>query len=235
MDTTGVRDWVFGAGGLILLWRQNRILAEQNRIMRQQGPSATGLPTPVALLWRRYWPLLAMAVLTLINLSVPFVRDSLSKNSSLTSEGLFLSWGGDTCAAVLNTHDLITYQEKYRMALICGIVDPRIDQQEDSRITISSLFTISGGSVTIAANDSKQMRDAIQTEVTAMAQNAPKDTDSGVRWTRWLRLALLPSGSDVSNVHRLSDVMRNGGIVLNQGAVVATISPIPKDMPTTTR
>ena len=109
MDAAGLRDLMFGAGGLLLLWKQNRILAEQNRIMREQTPSASGSP-PIALGWRRYWPLLAMAVLTLLNLGGPWIRPLVGSSSQQATLGQ-----GESGRAQAQRH--LTLQQKMTLLL----------------------------------------------------------------------------------------------------------------------
>jgi hypothetical protein len=65
-------------------------------------------------------------------------------NSSLPN--VLTGWAVSTqnCAAQVNESKLIGFAKKYRIVLLCGIGNPRVDPFEDTLITLSSAFRITG-------------------------------------------------------------------------------------------
>jgi hypothetical protein len=73
---------------------------------------------------------------------------TISSNNALPR--VITSWGSP-CNAVIDTSNLKTFQDNYKIGLICIIPDPTRDPLTDDRVLVSGLFEISRASVTISA------------------------------------------------------------------------------------
>ncbi len=128
-------------------------------------------------------------------------------------------WGSPIpfCFAVINGPTLMSFRDKYDVAIACGVPDPTLDKFEDKRITISPLFTIRPGPIEIKVTYSKEMAEAVRQQLKGV--RIPQGTGLGLGITpaTWYEVVLLPKGTDTSNIHRLSDVQRYGGKILSQG------------------
>ena len=60
-------------------------------------------------------------------------------------------WGAsvDGCTALVDTSTFVKEAEKYRLFLVCRVLDPNIDEFEDDKIAISKPFQITGGTMQI--------------------------------------------------------------------------------------
>src|SRR5256885_327722 len=61
-------EWIVGAGSLYLLWQQNQIFRQQNKIFARQAGETMPPDTEQQARLKRYWPLLVMTILTLANI-----------------------------------------------------------------------------------------------------------------------------------------------------------------------
>jgi hypothetical protein len=83
-------------------------------------------------------------------------------------------------------------------------MDPTVDKFEDQRITVSALRTIAIGPIEITTPLSKPMSDELK------QLNA-----AGVKqFSEWHEVVLLPKGTPVSEIRKLSDVRRYQGKIL---------------------
>ncbi len=116
-------------------------------------------------------------------------------------------------------------RDKYDVAIACGINDPKTDKFRDPRITITPLFTIQPGAIPIAASARKEMADGIAEDRERALRGSPypKGTLIIVSQTMWYRVVLLPKGTDVSDLRRLSDILLRGGAV-SKNEVAATLA-----------
>src|SRR6266478_1617589 len=106
-------------------------------------------------------------------------------------------WASQTCNAVIDTSRLVGFKGGYRVVLICGASDPKIDPQEDNRIAVSTPFHITG---------------------------SPVGQQTG--FTLWHAVALLPKESDPASVKRVSDVYRQGGRMVTDPAAGGFGNPV---------
>lgn len=117
---------------------------------------------------------------------------------------LMQSWSGDypnqSCNAVVDTSRLIGFKNGYRMVLICGASDPKVDPQEDDRISVSAAFHITGAPVGMVA--------PFGNLVSAFKGVVP---NTGQGFNLWHSIALIPKDSDPGSIKRVSDVTRQGG------------------------
>ena len=169
--------------------------------------------------WRPWWPILVMALLMAMSW-VPYVL-SLSDQPMRNALKVTAGTNPDSCNGEVNGALLMRFQEKYDVALACGIADPTIDKYRDERITVSRPFTIRDQTIAITvpfnsamAEAIKKARDDFMKGLTQ--QKPPKGTVVfGIQQMMiWNNLLLLPKGADVAGIHRLSDVPRHGGQVL---------------------
>src|SRR2546426_2358049 len=112
---------------------------------------------------------------------------------------IVVAWGSvEGCREDINGKALMDYQDKYKVAFICGLKDDTKDKFEDEDVTVSSLFTI---------------RPSIEIRVPLSSKMAARK--AATRSTAiWYETILLPNGTDVSLIHRVSDVPRYGGKIL---------------------
>jgi hypothetical protein len=120
-----------------------------------------------------------------------------------------------TCNATINGSALTPYQNDYRVSVICAINDPTLDRSENRLLAISKPFAIQEGRIAISTPYSKEMMDHILLHLTTAETGIPKGTVAEEIFPLWYQVALLPkNGCDGSDVHRLSDVPRCGGMLL---------------------
>jgi hypothetical protein len=147
---------------------------------------------------------------------------------SRPSSFMWLYWGTQPpttqCTAAINGSQLMQWKEEYHVVLVCGFGDPTKDRLEDARITISRPFTVSDGAISISAPYSSAMIDGLRETAAPVFKATPKA--NAVEIYLWFRIALIRKDSDLSNIHRLSDVARNGGQLIDQE--VGTNIALPK-------
>jgi len=103
---------------------------------------------------------------------------------------------------MVDTSKLIGFKGKFHVFLACQIIDPTIDTLEDTRIVLSSPFNIDGGGVQI---------------VVPYPQESSIRTVAKLGTATKLTVVLLPKDQDVSKIKRLSDVPKEGGILVIPG------------------
>jgi len=181
-------------------------MAWQVRLMKRQmenlpsSRSARKVELEKRIVRKLYVPVVLMAGLVLLSW-LPFVVGS-SQPSTLP---VFLaSWGGalDGCAATVDTSGFVKASEKYRMFLVCHIMDPSVDELEDDKIAISKPFHITGGMVSILIS---------YTPSTPIKSVVKVGAPTGVS------ILLLPKDQDGSAIRKLADVARDGGQILLPG------------------
>ena len=138
-------------------------------------------------------------------------------------------WGGDwatqSCTAQVDTSRLIGFKNGYRVILVCGASDPKIDSQEDSRIAISRSFHITGSPVNIVAPFGNL------TEVAKDIPPAPQGQQAF--FMLWHAVALVPKETDPSTIKRVSDIYRQGGRMVTDpatggfgnGVIIGALAP----------
>jgi hypothetical protein len=106
-------------------------------------------------------------------------------------------------------------------------VDPSTDAFKDERITVSPLFTPQDA-VIVVVPMRKIMADALdkEREDAVKRSGAPKGAQVTLGNTNWFKGVLLPTGTDVSRIHRLSDVPTHGGELRDgpQVGIVRTVA-----------
>jgi hypothetical protein len=134
------------------------------------------------------------------------------------------AWGttGPFCISVIDGSSLADFQDRYMVAIACGIQDATVDKFEDKRITISTLFNLRTADITIAVPHSKEMGEALKklTEDALKGVQVPKGMSVGVNVTVWYEAFLVPKGTELSAIHKLSDVPRVGVEILAVNAPV---------------
>ena len=123
-------------------------------------------------------------------------------------------WGSEppVCAAIIDAARLMSFRDKYNVAMACGFNDPTVDRFQDRRITISSAFIIRPGTIHIAAQYSDEMGKALEKQ----KEQARKASQKFVTLSTWYEIILVPKGIDLSSIYRLSDVATHDGKVISQ-------------------
>ena len=120
-------------------------------------------------------------------------------------------WTGDavnqTCSAQIDTSRLVGFKNSSRVVLICGASDPKVDPQEDTRISVSSAFHITGQPVGINAGFGN------------LAEFVKQNISAGIPGQQmgfmlWHTVAIIPKESDPASIKRVSDVYRQGGRIV---------------------
>jgi len=196
------------------------------------------------LIWgpKSIW-LAGLALGCVVGLYIWNLEDRLSHlpgaTSSITSEdetGIkIVSWGplpnSSGCTAMIDASKLpVAFRDKYEIAMVCGFVDPSVDRQKDTRISVSALFTPQDA-LQISLPFSKTMADALAAEQRAAIEKLiPRPTSGtlvGVMNMVWFEVILLPKGSDRSNIQKLSDVLTAGGKIAEARASVGVGRNVP--------
>jgi hypothetical protein len=223
-----VMEIVIGVAGVVL---PSYLLYQQNRILARQGPP------PERTEMRRYWPLFTMAALTLsIWAGVGF--DYYDRHHLKSSKPIIIGWGlgqPNTCGAQIDGSTLVGWGSDYRVAIICGISDPALDKLEDTRITITRFFTIPDTQTFITGSFSKEMTDGINNLLAQTIKGQPisaptpaPGTQLVLQWSQWVVAIVVPAKVEATDIHRLSDVSRLGGEIVDGKQFVATTIPARK-------
>src|SRR5229473_4767773 len=125
-----------------------------------------------------------------------------------------LSANDPNCNVILDGSRLMRLASTYDVALVCGVIDATMDKFNDKRIAVSGLFSIHPAAIPISALRTDEMTQAIQKQISDAARITPKTTVIEVPIRTWYEIALLPTGTDVTDIHRMSDVARYKGIIL---------------------
>jgi hypothetical protein len=131
---------------------------------------------------------------------------------------IIVGWGppGPNCGFVIDAAPLVIFADKNNVAMVCGMSDATRDKYEDERITVSSPFTIQPQMLSISAPYSALMADAVN----KARENTPTPTrdKSNVAVPIWYEVVVIPKGTNLSDIHKLSDIPRYGGEILSQDA-----------------
>jgi len=116
---------------------------------------------------------------------------------------VIVQWGASlqTCQFTLDTSRLVPFQDKYRIAAVCGLNDPNMEKLDDNRISVSNLFEIVPPGITILDTVGPEMRTAMQ----AYQPNAAP---------LWYEAVLVPVGVDRNRIATLRDLIRMGGKII---------------------
>jgi hypothetical protein len=109
-------------------------------------------------------------------------------------------WGNSPagCYSTVVTSDLESYKDKYRVGLVCGFLDARVDMKEDTKIIVSSLFSINENGVTIMAPWTGELAERAKTPGLQV----------------WNQPFIIPKDINLSKITRLSDIEQLGGQLL---------------------
>jgi len=105
------------------------------------------------------------------------------------------------CTATFNTSRLTRFSKNYDIALVCGVKDSSRDKFADTRITISSPFSIQPTSFEISAEFGGEIMSYIKTLN---------------KLSVWHVAVLLKKGTDIKVIHSLNDVAKYDGKILDQ-------------------
>jgi hypothetical protein len=145
----------------------------------------------------------------------------LGTQSSFPAPHIIQGWGtviaDKQCTATVDTSRLVGFKNKYHMVLICGVSDPKIDPQDDERIGVSTSFRITGQTMSIAGPLGKILE--IRKDIPPM----PEGTIA--QFNIWHAIALIPNAKDPATIQMVSDVPKEGGLILTRpvGSVTNTL------------
>jgi hypothetical protein len=113
------------------------------------------------------------------------------------------SWGSNVsqCSSTIDTTRLKTFRSTYKIALICGIVDPSVDVLGNERVMISSPFEITPGGINIVTN--------------SIRHPEKWSIPPGQQVSIWVLAVLLPSGVSTDKINTLQDVVNLGGKIIS--------------------
>lgn len=187
--------WIIATGAILLLLSRFFPKLLKNRDAEPVQDRATRTS--------RLLPLLIVA-----SISFALGEYSVHSNNQLPPEPLSIIFGsysgdGQNCTASIDTSKLIDFSNSYHLILLCGITDPTVDPEEDTKISVSAPFNINGGGMNIA------------TPLGAINGALKKPGEGQVtRYQMWHVAALIPKDVDPSNIKRVSDVEKLKGKVI---------------------
>lgn len=133
-----------------------------------------------------------------------------------------LNRGTDTaspfCNALVDVAQLISYKDKYSVVLVCGLPDSTIDRLEDTRITVTKPFSIRlGDPVVMSAPYSESMLIEMKARFDQQLRGLSLKKGETVTFlfSKWSEIVLVPTGTNMSAIQRLSDIPRVGGKILS--------------------
>lgn len=160
-------------------------------------------------------------------ISARLPKTSIALVSKYETALRFATWSvpnNSNCFAIVDASRLKSESlNKLDIALVCGIVDPSTDKMQDTRITVSKLFTPQT-TLPISVPFSQAMSEALDSSedaaIKAMSPRPPHGTNLKMTARIWMRLAVLPKGFDIGNIHSLQDVASNGGKLSGEETIV---------------
>jgi hypothetical protein len=145
------------------------------------------------------------------------VADRLGLMELSNREPFILGWGrhNDAFAEFVNSRSLASEKNRFHLLLILNVPHSDIDPMTDTHIVKSTVYTITGGIMTLAANVS--VSDHLRVLVPPTKQ--PGDTfDVFVNYYT----ALIPSGISQEQIRTLSDVEPLGGRIISASATTVS-------------
>lgn len=124
------------------------------------------------------------------------------------------------CRITVDTSRMETFKKKYNLVGLCGWNDSATDKLQQTGITISRPFEITGEWVAIFAQFSPEMATEVSQGIVpaSVVVAGPPSGAVGSRFGPgylWYLPALLPKDADLSKIMTLSDVRKQGGKILS--------------------
>lgn len=193
-------------------------------VFRERAMESPGRPQP-----RRYltgavlWALVAWAAVGFDYWDRHF-RSQQGVASSLATvadQAVLLGWGSPMpfCTASINGATLMELRDKYAVAFVCGLPQDGVDKFEDKKVTVSPLYTIRAEAIPIRITYGPEMKQYAEEDLKKTLElKGMSEVPQGTTVTnpQWYEVVVLPKQIDVSDIHRLSDVIRYGGKILSQ-------------------
>ncbi len=180
-------------------------------------------------LWR-YWPVEAIALLTGANFLITRSRPPRPKGPFL--RGDFNIGQGSALNVTSNTYQtvaLMDFRKDYKLAVVCGLNDNSVDKFDDTRISKSPAFKITGEILEIVVPYQPAMTAPLEAAfnhaVTAQIgkpgyrgftgkNKKKKHIQFNYQLSVWSEPVLLPRDVNPEDIHKLSDVQRLKGMVI---------------------
>jgi hypothetical protein len=226
--------------GVHLMKQQIQEALEAASTPRGKTKAAVQLPLmPTPPKWYKiYLPHLIMLGL-IIALWIPWMANSRHKDHPPVMVG----WGSTdprVCTGMVNGAALTPKFERYNLILVCGIDDGTVDKFEDTRISVSNPYNIRAELLNIVIAVSPQMGEGISkitghpwppSNIPIPAPSPKKGNLSIVALPipEWYETAVIPKGTNLGDIRKLSDISRVGGFVLSRLTIDDNIRLILKN------
>ena len=131
--------------------------------------------------------------------------------------GLIISYGD--CLVTIDGKKLVSWEDKYGVAMICGVTEPNADRYQVQSIAVSSLHAFRPEPIQIQVPYSAEMNATIKQVAAKTPVTGPTPAIGQklmVQFGVWNEIVLFPTGLDLSPIHCLDDVQRYGGIILSR-------------------
>ncbi len=208
------KDWVFLVLQVIALYLTNKQNKLQARAMNIESRTWGARLSAAA---RRYWPLATMVLLVAATW-VPYVLRLSSPPTPVQQQPpiVLSQWGVESAigspvpsvayAVITPTPFAEKYQDKYEVLIVVRVQDDRIDALSDQVIDKSNPFQIGAAKIEVSFSQP------------ALARfNQPR--------TVAIFAAIVPKGTDLSEISTLGSITTHGGVILGLAGVVVPAVP----------
>lgn len=137
-------------------------------------------------------------------------REPRSRGDAITA------WGADagTCSAHAIGSALVSYRDKYNVALVCGFSVEGRDRYADEGVTFTPSAAIRNEIIPLVAPWSSLAQKTYHDTVEAISPAPKVGLWQRVTFYEWYQLVLLPKTVDSRNVRNLASVASFGGQIL---------------------
>ncbi|MGA8212254.1 MAG: hypothetical protein WB799_01575 [Candidatus Sulfotelmatobacter sp.] len=138
-----------------LLHRQNKIMEQQNEIMREQGGAARVLANSRGSI-KKFWPMIVMAAMLVltwgaVGYDVYHHTASIPEFDEPQADPLVSSWGleGQICDMTINGSALLPLRSDYKIAIGCFVFAGTEDILDAPNVQVSQLYDIRGDQILV--------------------------------------------------------------------------------------
>lgn len=150
-DLTGI---VVGLATIYFLWQQNQIFKQQNQIFAVQAGRHNMPPESAPHRLGRYWPMMAMALMTLGTWAAFGYGIYARSHQELSEfdapqEAALSSYGvlNNSCYMTVNGKALMSRHSGYKLAIGCFVYDGRQDILDAPNLQVSNLYDVKEGAI----------------------------------------------------------------------------------------